>query len=207
MVKMKYGYARVSTEYQNEGRQLEALKPYVTLEKIYIDKASGKDFERTEWQHLIKALHPGDALYVKSLDRLGRNKDLIKQELSRLHDMKVIVHIIDLPTTMTEPAQGTESLIEMINTLLIEVLGWVAENERHNIQKRQAEGIENWRKTGKTKTGKAYGRPKSYEINERFIKAYDAWKAGKIKAVEAFEQADISKASFYRAVKEYEGRA
>lgn len=204
---MKYGYARVSAEYQNEGRQLEALSPYVESDRIYIDKASGKDFERTEWQHLIKALHPHDELYVKSLDRLGRNKDLIKQELTKLHDMKVIVHIIDLPTTLIEPATGTETVIELINTLLMEVLTWVAENERFNIRKRQTEGIDMWRKTGRTKTGKAYGRPKSYEINERFIKAYEAWKAGEIKAVQAFEQAGISKASFYRAVKEYEGRA
>lgn len=204
---MKYGYARVSAEYQNEGRQLEALAPYVESDRIYTDKASGKDFERVEWQHLLKALHPCDELYVKSLDRLGRNKDLIKQELVKLHDMKVVVHIIDLPTTMIEPAKGTETVIELINTLLMEVLTWVAENERFNIRKRQSEGIDTWRKTGKTKTGKAYGRPKSYKIDERFIKAYEAWKAGEIKAVEAFEQAGINKASFYRAVKEYEGRA
>ncbi len=204
---MKYGYARVSAEYQNEGRQLEALKPYVEAERIYTDKASGKDFERAEWQHLMKALHPHDELYVKSLDRLGRNKDLIKQELARLHEMKVLVHVIDLPTTMIEPAEGTEPVIELINTLLMEVLTWVAENERFNIRKRQTEGIDTWRKTGRTKTGKAYGRPKSYEIDEKFIKAYEAWKAGEIKAVQAFEQAGINKASWYRAVKEYEGRA
>ena len=204
---MKYGYARVSAEYQNEGRQLEALEPYVETDRIYTDKASGKDFERAEWQHLMKALHPHDELYVKSLDRLGRNKDLIKQELARLHEMKVLVHVIDLPTTMIEPAEGTEPVIELINTLLMEVLTWVAENERFNIRKRQTEGIDTWRKTGRTKTGKAYGRPKSYEIDEKFIKAYEAWKAGEIKAVQAFEQAGINKASWYRAVKEYEGRA
>lgn len=204
---MKYGYARVSAEYQNEGRQLEALEPYVETDRIYTDKASGKDFERAEWQHLMKALHPHDELYVKSLDRLGRNKDLIKQELTRLHEMKVLVHVIDLPTTMIEPAEGTEAVIELINTLLMEVLTWVAENERFNIRKRQTEGIDIWRKTGRTKTGKAYGRPKSYEIDEKFIKAYEAWKAGEIKAVQAFEQAGINKASWYRAVKEYEGRA
>lgn len=207
MVQMKYGYARVSAEYQNEGRQLEALEPYVETDRIYTDKASGKDFERAEWQHLMKALHPHDELYVKSLDRLGRNKDLIKQELARLHEMKVLVHVIDLPTTMIEPAEGTEAVIELINTLLMEVLTWVAENERFNIRKRQTEGIDTWRKTGRTKTGKAYGRPKSYEIDEKFIKAYEAWKAGEIKAVQAFEQAGINKASWYRAVKEYEGRA
>lgn len=207
MVQMKYGYARVSAEYQNEGRQLEALEPYVETDRIYTDKASGKDFERAEWQHLMKALHPHDELYVKSLDRLGRNKDLIKQELTRLHEMKVLVHVIDLPTTMIEPAEGTEAVIELINTLLMEVLTWVAENERFNIRKRQTEGIDIWRKTGRTKTGKAYGRPKSYEIDEKFIKAYEAWKAGEIKAVQAFEQAGINKASWYRAVKEYEGRA
>ena len=204
---MKYGYARVSAEYQNEGRQLEALKPYVEADRIYTDKASGKDFERDEWKHLLKALHEHDELYVKSLDRLGRNKDLIKQELARLHEMKVLVHVIDLPTTMIEPAEGTEAVIELINTLLMEVLTWVAENERFNIRKRQTEGIDTWRKTGRTKTGKAYGRPKSYEIDEKFIKAYEAWKAGEIKAVQAFEQAGINKASWYRAVKEYEGRA
>ena len=204
---MKYGYARVSAEYQNEGRQLEALKPYVEADRIYTDKASGKDFERDEWKHLLKALHEHDELYVKSLDRLGRNKDLIKQELARLHEMKVLVHVIDLPTTMIEPAEGTEPVIELINTLLMEVLTWVAENERFNIRKRQTEGIDTWRKTGRTKTGKAYGRPKSYEIDEKFIKAYEAWKAGEIKAVQAFEQAGINKASWYRAVKEYEGRA
>lgn len=201
---MKYGYARVSTREQNEGRQIEELKKYVEEKRIFIDKASGKDFEREAWKALMIALHPGDELYIKSLDRMGRNKDLIKQELQKLHDMKVVVHATDIPTTMIEPIGKNGQIIELINTILIEVLTWVAENERANIKKRQKEGIKVWKDTGVTKTGKAYGRPKKYTIDDNFIKAYNSWKNKEIKAVDAYKLAGISKQCFYRAVEEYE---
>lgn len=162
------GYARVSTREQNLARQLEALQKYVAPDMIVVDKASGKDFARPGYQSLkigIGKLCKGDTLYVKSLDRFGRNKDESKRELQYFASIGVRVKVIDIPSTMIDVAQGQEWIIDMINNILIEVLTSIAENERVTIKQRQAEGIAAMPvnaegKKVSAKTGKATGRPR-----------------------------------------------
>ena len=162
------GYARVSSREQNLDRQLIALRKYVPEDMIVADKASGKDFNRAGYQSLkvgIGKLARGDTLYIKSLDRLSRNKEDAKKELQYFSGIGVRVKILDIPSTMAEVAAGQEWVLDMINNILIEVLASMAENERATILARQAEGIaampvdgESGKKTSK-KTGRCIGRP------------------------------------------------
>ena len=139
-----YGYARVSSREQNEDRQIEALKSFGVPEgNIIIDKASGKDTERVGYQYMKQQiLRKGDTLVIKELDRLSRNKSDIKHELEHFKDMGVRVKILDIPTTLTDFPPEQAWVLEMINAILIEVLGAIAENERNKIRTRQREGIE-----------------------------------------------------------------
>ena len=133
---MMYGYARVSTaQKQNEARQIEALIAYGVEEKyIKIDKASGKDFNRENYQLLKnEILRPGDTLVVKELDRLGRNKEQVKEELKYFKDNKIRVKILNIPTTLMDLPEGQEWVFDMVNNILIEVLGAIAEDERIKI--------------------------------------------------------------------------
>ncbi|MFF2500183.1 recombinase family protein [Peribacillus sp. NPDC058075] len=196
---INFGYVRVSSKEQNLDRQLEALKSYVTDEKyIYSDKASGKDMEREGFQNMLKAMRAGDTLFIKSIDRLGRNKDLIKSYLEHFKKEGIRVKIIDLPTTMQDVPAGNEWVIDMINNIIIEVYTSMAEQERVNIKQRQSEGIA----VAKAK-GKHLGRP-VMELPKEWDKLYKEWKAGKITAVKFMEEVDMKKATFYKKVKEYE---
>ena len=151
-----YYYARVSSKEQNLDRQIAAFKALGSQDReIITDKESGKDLERAGYQALKNAmLRRGDTLVVKSLDRLSRNKCDIKNELQYFKDNGIRLKVIDLPTTMMELPAGQEWVFEMVNNILIEVLGTIAEQERETIRKRQAEGIE----SAKAK-GKKLGRP------------------------------------------------
>lgn len=134
---MNFGYMRVSSKNQNLDRQLEALKPYVTNEKyIYSYKASGKDMEREGFQNMLKGMRKGDTLYVKSIDRLGRNKEQIKDYLAYLKAEGIRIKIIDIPTTMQDRSKEEKWVIDMINNLIIEVYTSMAEQERLNIKQR-----------------------------------------------------------------------
>ncbi|MDP4143127.1 MAG: recombinase family protein [Bacillota bacterium] len=195
-----YGYARVSTKEQKLDRQIVELEKYVDNRFIFTDKASGKDMDRVEYQLLRKVAQKGDLIYVKSLDRLGRNKEQIKHELEYYKNEGIRIKVLDLPTTMMDIQEGQEWLMDMINNLLIEVLSTIAEQERKTIKQRQAEGIA----VAKAK-GKHLGRP-VIEVDDKFLKAYNEWKEGSITAVKAMELSALSKATFYRKVKEYEGR-
>ena len=146
-----YGYARVSTREQNLDRQIAALRQYVTDERdIITDKESGKDFDRTGYQYLRERLiRPGDTLIVKSLDRLGRNKEQVMEELRHFRADGVRVKILDLPTTMIDLPDGQDWIVEMVNNILIEVLASIAEQERLTIRQRQAEGIAEAKKQGR----------------------------------------------------------
>jgi len=194
-----FGYMRVSSTQQNLDRQYEALKDYVTDEKyIYSDKASGKDMEREGFQNLLKAMRRGDTLYIKSIDRLGRNKELIKSYLEYFKQEGIRVKIIDLPTTMQEVPEGQEWVIDMINNIIIEVYTSIAQQERETILQRQKEGIE----IAKAK-GKHLGRP-VLELPKEWSKLYKDWKDGKITAVAFMDSIGMKKATFYKKVKEYE---
>lgn len=196
---INFGYVRVSSKEQNLDRQLEALKGYVTDEKyIYSDKASGKDMEREGFQNMLKAMRAGDTLYIKSIDRLGRNKDLIKGYLEHFKKEGIRVKIIDLPTTLQDVPAGNEWVIDMINNIIIEVYTSMAEQERVNIKQRQSEGIA----VAKAK-GKHLGRP-VLELPKEWDKLYKEWKAGKITAVAFMGKVNMKKATFYKKVKEYE---
>ena len=197
---MKFGYVRVSSKQQNEGRQIETLKNYVDSdENIIIEKASGKDFDRAEYQILKhKTLRAGDELFVQSLDRFGRNKSQIKSELEELKSKGIKVRILDIPTTLTDYPESWIS--EMVNNIVVEVLGAMAEQERQNIRQRQAEGIALWRKTGKTKSGRPYGR-KPIEKPKNWDKIYTLWKNKEMTAVTAMRALGLKKNSFYKLAK------
>lgn len=189
-----YGYARVSSSDQNEDRQLEALTSFgVPSENIIVDKCSGKNTEREGYQYLKRQiLRSGDTLVIKELDRLSRNKSDIKRELECFKNMKVRVKILDIPTTLTDFPDEQMWVMDMINAILIEVLGSIAENERLKIRKRQQEGIEAARKK-KIQLGRpSLPRPDNWDI---IISQVDA---KKITVTQAIKLLGISRSSFYR---------
>lgn len=207
------GYARVSSREQNLARQIEALRKYVDDDMIVTDKASGKNFDRPGYQSLkvgIGKLIKGDTLYIKSLDRFGRNKEEAKRELQYFSDMGIRVKVIDIPSTMIDIAEGQEWILDMINNILVEVLTSIAENERITIKQRQAEGIAVMpidSTTGKrksAKTGNVIGRPE-IQFPANWDAIYTTWKCGGITAVQAMEQMQLKKNSFYKLVHKYEG--
>lgn len=193
-----YGYSRVSTKEQNLDRQLVELRKYVDDRFIFQDKVSGKDFNRAEYQLMRKVAQKGDVIYVKSLDRLGRNKSEVKQELEYYKNEGVRIKILDIPTSMMDIPEGQEWLMDMINNLLIEVLATMAEQERLNIRQRQAEGIAIAKEQGKYK-----GR-KEIDFPENWTEVYDQWKNRKIKGNEAMEKLGLKRNTFYRLIKKYE---
>lgn len=206
------GYARVSSHSQNLARQLEALQNYVSDDMIVTDKASGKDFNRIGYQSLkvgIGKLTAGDTLYIKSLDRLGRNKEETKKELEYFKSIGVRVKIIDIPSSMVDIQKGQEWILDMINNILIEVLTSIAENERQTIRQRQAEGIAAMPKdeaTGKrksSKTGQTIGRP-SITFPSNWNDIYNQWKSGLITATAAMQKMSLKRNTFYKLVRQYE---
>lgn len=206
------GYARVSSRSQNFARQLEALQQYVSADMIVADKASGKDFDRIGYQSLkvgIGKLTTGDTLYIKSLDRLGRNKEETKRELEYFKSIGVRVKIIDIPSSMVDIQEGQEWILDMINNILIEVLTSIAENERQTIRQRQAEGIaamptdEATGKKKSSKTGQPIGRP-SITFPSNWNDLYSQWKLGLITATATMEKMHLKRNTFYKLVRQYE---
>lgn len=194
-------YARVSSKDQNLDRQIAALMKYVSEENIVIDKASGKNLDRPGYQALKGALglRSGDILYITSLDRLSRNKSHIKTELQWFKDNGITIRILDLPTSLVEVPQGQEWIMDMITSILIEVLSSIAEQERITIHQRQAQGIA----SAKAK-GKYLGRPR-LEIPNGFSEIYELWKIKKqITAKDASIKLGVPRSSFYKLVKKYE---
>ena len=191
------GYARVSSREQNLDRQLLELKKYVPEENIVVDKQSGKDLERPGYQALKGALglRSGDTLYIKSLDRLSRNKADIKGELEWFQKNNIRLMILDLPTSMIQVPAGQEWIIEMINNILIEVLSSIAQQEREMIRTRQREGID-----AAKVAGKSFGRPK-VSIPDNFSVVVKDWQNGKITAKEAMKLTGLKRSCFYNLVK------
>ena len=191
-----YYYARVSSKEQNLDRQLDAFYSLGAQERdIITDKESGKDLDRAGYKALKNAmLRRGDTLIVKSLDRLSRNKYDIKNELQYFKENGIRLKVIDLPTTMMDLPQGQEWVFDMVNNILIEVLGTIAEQERETIRKRQAEGIE-----AAKKKGKKLGRP-ALTFPANWDNIYSSWKAGEITAKTAMEQTGTKRTRFYKLV-------
>lgn len=189
---MNYGYARVSTANQKEDRQLDELINFGICEKsIYIDKQSGKSFNRKEYIRLYKRLKKDDLLVIKSIDRLGRNYKEIQKEWRKITQMKnADIIVLDMPllnTTKSKDLLGT-----FIADLVLQLLSFVAENERDNILKRQAEGI-----ASAKKRGIKFGRPKKILPNN-YTENYILWKNKKISAKEGADKCGMSLRSFYR---------
>ena len=189
-----YYYARVSTKEQNLDRQLAAFRSLGASEReIITDKESGKDLERKGYQALKSTiLRSGDTLVIKSLDRLSRNKQDIHNELQFFKDNGIRLKVIDLPTTMMDLPEGQEWVFEMVNNILIEVLGTIAQQERTTIRQRQREGIEAARSKGKH-----LGRP-PLQTPENWNEVYAQWQGGKITAKRAMELTGLKRSSFYR---------
>lgn len=193
---MIYGYVRVSTKEQCLDRQIEALGNYKPVDKIFSDKQSGKDFDRTSYVAMKDVVQPGDEIIIKELDRLGRNKDEIKSELEWFKTHGVVVRILDVPTTLID-FQGQDWVRDMVNNILIEVLGAIAEQERVKIHKRQAEGIAAKKARGDWED---YGRPKKDTSDfEKFLKMQ---KDGLITVDEAISQMGISRSTWYLRARE-----
>ena len=139
---MIYGYMRVSTKAQNLNRQEDALLEFgVKKDNIFADKESGKNFNREKYQEMKGILKRNDVLVIKELDRLGRNKVMIKEELQYFKDNGIRVKILNIPTTLIDIQEGQEWIIDMVNNILLEVMSSIAEEERKKIKERQAEGI------------------------------------------------------------------
>ncbi len=189
-----YGYARVSSREQNEDRQIEALTKFgVPYKNIIVDKCSGKDTEREGYQYLKhQILRSGDTLVIKELDRLSRNKNDIKNELEYFKSMGVRIKILDIPTTLTDFPAEQMWVMDMINAILIEVLGSIAENERHKIRTRQREGIE-----AAKKKKIPLGRP-SLQKPENYDAVLAKVQAKEITVAQAVRMLNISRSSFYR---------
>lgn len=194
-----FGYCRVSTTEQKEDRQLEAMLELGINERdIFIDKCSGKDFERPQYQALKLQLREGDILVIKSIDRLGRNYKQICDEWRNItRDIKANIKVIDMPmldTTRTEGLIG-----EVISDIVLQLLSYVAEQERAFIKQRQAEGI----KLAKEK-GKRLGKP-PIQYPDNWKEIYPIWKSGSITAREAMKQMNLKPTSFYKLAKNYNG--
>lgn len=194
---MLYGYCRVSSKEQNLDRQIECIKskyPSIQQSNIYSDKQSGKDFNRPAYLKMKSILINGDELIIKELDRLGRNKDAIKEELKYFKENNITVRILDIPTTLID--YGNQVWVsEMITNILVEVLGSMAEQERIKIKSRQKEGIE----CAKEK-GVKFGRP--LVDRELFQKALADTRQGVCDVKTAIQSLGINKSTWYRLVNE-----
>lgn len=193
---MIYGYVRVSSKDQNLARQLEAMKSYKNVDKLFCDKQSGKNFDREAYQQMKEILVQGDEVIVKSLDRLGRNKEQTKEEIKWFKENGIALRILNLPTSLID-YQGQEWIMDMVNNILIEVLASYAEQERNEIKVRQAEGIAAKKASGNWED---YGRPRKEPADfEKFLKKQQD---GELTVSECCKQLGISRATWYNRMKE-----
>ncbi len=190
-----YGYARVSTREQNEERQLFALRAMsIPEQNIFIDKQSGKDFERPQYKRLFKKLKPDDLIYIKSIDRLGRDYEEIQNQWRLLTKEKgVDIVVLDMP--LLDTRRGKDLIGTFLSDIVLQVLSFVAENERTNIHQRQAEGIA----AAKAK-GVRFGRPPG-PLPDNYHSAYMRWKSGAITGTAAAKECGMPLSTFrYKAV-------
>lgn len=191
-----YGYVRVSSVEQNEDRQMIALKKEgVSVSHIFMDKQSGKDFHRANYEKLVSLLREGDLLYIMSIDRLGRNYAEIQNQWRVLtKEIGIDICVIDMP--LLDTRNGKDLMGTFIADLVLQILSFVAENERENIRKRQEQGI-----AAAKKRGVRFGRPKS-QAPDDFQNIVKAWERGNLKIDEVLEKCQMSKSTFYRKLRE-----
>ncbi len=192
-----YGYARVSSMDQNEERQIIALKnAHIPVKNIFVDKQSGKDFNRPKYKELIKKLKEGDILYVLSIDRLGRNYEEIQKQWRTLtKEIGIDICVLDMP--LLDTRRGKDLMGTFIADLVLQILCFVAQNERENIRKRQAEGI-----AAAKEKGIKFGRPLK-KVPDNFGEIVQKWENKNLKFEEVLEQCGMSQATFYRRLREY----
>lgn len=191
-----YGYVRVSSTDQNEDRQMIALlSEGVPVGNIYMDKMSGRDFARPQYQSMLRYIRPGDLLYILSIDRLGRNYEEIQNQWRILtKERGVDICVLDMP--LLDTRQGKDLMGTFIADLVLQILSFVAQNERENIRKRQSQGIA----AAKAK-GVRFGRPEK-KVPERFSELVYKWERGVLKTEEVLQLCNMSKSTFYRRRKE-----
>ena len=193
-----YGYVRVSSKDQNEDRQVISMREMqVPEENIFIDKQSGKDFNRPQYKRLLKRVKEGDLIYIKSIDRLGRNYGEIQEQWKLItKDKRVDIYVIDMPILDTRREKNL--LGTFISDLVLTLLSYVSENERVTIRQRQSEGI-----AAAKARGVHFGRtPKP--LPENFYEVYQQWKKKKITIDQAAKECGMPKSTFYGKAKTYE---
>lgn len=197
MAGQTYGYIRVSSKDQNEDRQRMALaEKEIPPKNLYVDKQSGKDFQRPQYQKLLRRLRAGDLLYVLSIDRLGRNYEEIQQQWRVLtKDIGIDICVLDMP--LLDTRQGKDLMGTFIADLVLQILSFVAQSERENIRKRQAEGI-----AAAKARGVVFGRPAKTAPDD-FAEIVGAWESGRQTFQEALERCGMSESTFYRRLREY----
>lgn len=192
-----YGYIRVSTAEQNEDRQLLAMQEIgISSGKIFMDKQSGKDFNRPQYKKLMRKLKSGDTLYIKSIDRLGRNYEEIQNQWRIItKEKKADIVVIDMP--LLDTRRDKNLLGTFISDIVLQLLSFVAENERVNIRQRQKEGI-----AAAKKRGVRFGRPRKI-MPPDFYESIEKWKAKEMSVPEILEIYKISESTFFRRLREY----
>lgn len=193
----EYGYVRVSSLDQNEDRQMiELQKKQIPEKNIYMDKISGKNFERPAYKRLFKKLKQGDLLYIMSIDRLGRNYVEIQEQWRILTKEKGIdIVVLDMP--LLDTRTGKDLMGTFISDLVLQILSFVAQNERENIKKRQAQGI-----AAAKARGVRFGRPEK-PIPDNFGDIVNRWEKKEIKISDVVRICDMSEPTFYRRLREY----
>ena len=196
MAEITYGYVRVSTQEQNETRQLAAMRGFgVEGKNIVVEKMSGKDFRRPRYRKLVKALQPGDVLVVKSIDRLGRNYDEILEQWGVItKKRKAAIVVLDMP--LLDTRQGRDLTGTLISDIVLQLLSYVAQTERENIRIRQAEGI-----AAAKARGVRFGRER-IELPDAFTDLAYLWQEGGISSRRAARELGISYKTFQRRAKE-----
>ena len=196
-----YGYIRVSSKDQKEDRQQIALKEVgVELRNIYIDKQSGKDFNRPQYKKMLRKLKKDDLLYIKSIDRLGRNYEEILQQWRILTKEKGIdIVVLDMP--LLDTRRGKDLMGTFLSDIVLQVLSFVAENERTNIKQRQAEGI-----AAAKAQGIKFGRP-PLPLPDNFYEVHKAWRSKKITLKQAAEACNMPVGTFYGKARKFENVA
>ena len=190
----QYGYIRVSSRDQNEDRQLVAMHELqIPLSNIYMDKQSGKDFNRPQYKRMLRKLRRDDLLYIKSIDRLGRNyAEILEQWRILTKEKGIDIVVLDMP--LLDTRRGKDLMGTFLSDIVLQVLSFVAENERTNIRQRQAEGI-----AAAKARGVRFGRPPR-PLSPPFNDAYQRWQGGEISCTEAAQRCDMPLSTFrYRA--------
>lgn len=194
----KYGYIRVSAKDQNEDRQVLAIKGLnIPPKNIFLDKQSGKDFDRPNYKRMVKRMKKNDLLYIKSIDRLGRNYEEIQEQWRILtRDKQIDIVVLDMP--LLDTRRGKDLVGTFLSDIVLQVLSFVAENERSNIRQRQAEGI-----AAAKLRGVQFGRPPK-PLPQNFHSTYQRWKQGEITGLAAARELNMASSTFRYKAKTYE---